>query len=177
MLNKVKNSGFTIVELLIVIVVIAILAAISIVAYNGVQARGKASAAQSAATSLDKKLEIYNALNSFYPTTAGTITGTATQNSVATTASSEWYVQQSSAFTTTAGTAAAATGMHSLLAAPTDPKTVYYTGIVAGGPTTSGGCIWWYDYQNTTWKSTAAGPVTCPALPTTQAASFAAVAL
>ena len=34
-----KKRGFTIVELLIVIVVIAILAAISIVAYNGIQAR------------------------------------------------------------------------------------------------------------------------------------------
>ena len=34
-----KQAGFTIVELLIVIVVIAILAAITIVAYNGIQAR------------------------------------------------------------------------------------------------------------------------------------------
>ncbi|MBC7512702.1 prepilin-type N-terminal cleavage/methylation domain-containing protein [Candidatus Saccharibacteria bacterium] len=34
-------KGFTIVELLIAIVVIAILAAISIVAYNGVQQRAK----------------------------------------------------------------------------------------------------------------------------------------
>lgn len=38
------RSGFTIVELLIVIVVIGILAAITIVAYNGVQNRAKATA-------------------------------------------------------------------------------------------------------------------------------------
>ena len=36
-----KTSGFTIVELLIVIVVIGILAAISIVAYNGIQTRSQ----------------------------------------------------------------------------------------------------------------------------------------
>ena len=35
-MNQVKQRGFTIVELLIVIVVIGILAAITIVAYNGI---------------------------------------------------------------------------------------------------------------------------------------------
>ena len=41
---KKTTSGFTIVELLIVIVVIGILAAITIVAYNGVQNRARATA-------------------------------------------------------------------------------------------------------------------------------------
>lgn len=36
-----SKSGFTIVELLIVVVIIAILATVSIVAYNGIQARSK----------------------------------------------------------------------------------------------------------------------------------------
>ena len=55
--NKVKQSGFTIVELLIVVVVIAILAAITIVAYNGIQNRAKSSAAQALANSVVKKAE------------------------------------------------------------------------------------------------------------------------
>lgn len=42
---KKDKSGFTIVELLIVVVVIAILAAITIVAYNGIQNRAKKSSA------------------------------------------------------------------------------------------------------------------------------------
>lgn len=168
-----KQKGFTIVELLIVIVVIGILAAITIVAYNGIQNRGKAAGAQAAANSLDKKAEIYFAENSQYPITASVITGTGTQNSVATTTSSTWYSAQGSAFTTTAATAATAGGMHSLLAAPADSKTLYYTNSASA----TGGCIWYYDYQVPTWKSVQVGSVTCPALPTTAASSLASIAI
>ena len=74
-----KNSqkGFTIVELLIVIVVIGILAAITIVAFNGIQNRGKTASGQSTANSIVKKLEAYNSINSAYPTTKTQIQGTA----------------------------------------------------------------------------------------------------
>lgn len=63
-----SRSGFTIVELLIVIVVIAILAAISIVAYNGIQNRANDSAVQSDLSSAAKKLAIYKIDNGEYPT-------------------------------------------------------------------------------------------------------------
>ena len=65
--KNIKDQGFTIVELLIVIVVIGILAAITIVAYNGIQTRGKAAAAQALANGIIKKAEIYNT----EPTTTG----------------------------------------------------------------------------------------------------------
>ena len=65
-----KQQGFTLVELLIVIVVIAILAAISIVAYNGFQNRSKAAAAQSLASQVATKAEGWNTVESTYPSLA-----------------------------------------------------------------------------------------------------------
>lgn len=62
------RQGFTIVELLIVVVVIAILAAITIVAYNGVTDRTRASSAQSSTASAVKSLEVFKVTNERYPT-------------------------------------------------------------------------------------------------------------
>lgn len=62
-----KQGGFTIVELLIVIVVIAILAAITIVAYNGIQQRARDSTRTSDIVSIQKALELYRADNGIYP--------------------------------------------------------------------------------------------------------------
>lgn len=61
--------GFTLVELLIVIVVIAILAAITIVAYNGIQQRAQVASLQSDLRNVSKKFELFNAENGSYPAT------------------------------------------------------------------------------------------------------------
>lgn len=66
-LNSAVRRGFTIVELLIVVVVIAILAAITIVSYNGITTRANASAAKSTAATWQKKIELYQAEVGGYP--------------------------------------------------------------------------------------------------------------
>lgn len=65
-----QRDGFTIVELLIVVVVIAILAAITTVAYNGIQNRAKASAAQSIVSQAVKKIALYAVENNGNPPTS-----------------------------------------------------------------------------------------------------------
>lgn len=64
-----RQYGFTIVELLIVITVIAILAAITIVAYNGVQERAQNARKISDIKGVQRLIEAYQAENGSYPQT------------------------------------------------------------------------------------------------------------
>ena len=63
-----RERGFTIVELLIVIVVIGILAAITAVAYNSIQRHGRVSVARADLHNLATAMEIYKVDNGRYPT-------------------------------------------------------------------------------------------------------------
>lgn len=80
------TRGFTLVELLIVLVVIAILAAITLVAYNGVQDKAEVTKTTTAVKAYQKALTMYKIENGSYPTTGafclgdqyGTFTGQST---------------------------------------------------------------------------------------------------
>ncbi len=141
-LNQVqKQSGFTIVELLIVIVIIAILAAISIFGYNGFINRGKASAAQQLSSQVSKKVEAYNAVEGAYPTFAefqnnrkvGETTGSNT-------AAQEARLDNTASISSTAPTS---TGGESV---------VRYLKCTAGGAQ-----VGWYDFSKTANQVTYVG--------------------
>jgi prepilin-type N-terminal cleavage/methylation domain-containing protein len=64
--NKSK-AGFTIVELLIVIVVIGILATLVIVTFSGIQQKGRDTQRKTDINALQSHVESYYAQNGFYP--------------------------------------------------------------------------------------------------------------
>src|SRR5665647_2352154 len=69
------RRGFTVVELLIVIVVIGILAAITIVAYNGIQQRARVAVLQSDVKNASNQLGIDNVINGTYPASTAAANG------------------------------------------------------------------------------------------------------
>lgn len=66
-MRRQMHYGFTIVELIIVIVIIAILAAITIVAFNGVQDRAQYSKETQDFEHIRKLVELYKADKGYYP--------------------------------------------------------------------------------------------------------------
>lgn len=64
---KKRNEGFTIVELLIVIVVIGILALLVITTYSGIQQKARNSKRQTDLNSMQTQLEAFFSQNGYYP--------------------------------------------------------------------------------------------------------------
>lgn len=150
MLNNIKTKaserGFTIIELLIVIVIIAILAAITLVAYNSITARGRTAAEQGTASQAQQKIEAYNADNtaptSGYPATAGALTGASSSATYAMSSSSVTFS------TTSTGPAAPANN---------GTNTVWYYG------TATGGCLYYWNYASSPATSTLQASIGTPA--------------
>jgi type II secretion system protein G len=85
--SKKLQSAFTIVELLIVVVVIAILAAIAIVSFTGIQQRARDSKRVSDVATITKALELYYIDNGQFPSGGGS---TVMSSNWATTADASW---------------------------------------------------------------------------------------
>jgi general secretion pathway protein G len=104
---KQNKSGFTIVEIVIVVVVIGILASIVIIGYNQVQARGRDSKRKADITNIVKALELYYSDNGSYPVASGT------NSSVGPT----WYSSDTSSWSSFVSTL---TGVMDIV--PSDPR-------------------------------------------------------
>lgn len=143
-LNKMKNvrkeGGFTIVELLIVIVIIAILATITIVAYNGITNRAKLDKAIATARNVVGKAEAYNAELGSYPTGPTQMTSAA---------SSTTYYLTGATFVTAIAAAPSneATIMYSTCTTPAGIRISYWdfqapgvAHLYTGGATTASTC-------------------------------------
>ncbi len=87
-----RSSGFTIVELLVVIVVIGLLAAVSIVAYNGIQKRAIAAEISSDLANASQRFKLHHVDHGSYPTSlAPSGSGTTYQVSTNATANPEFF--------------------------------------------------------------------------------------
>ena len=143
MLNNIKTSkasGFTIVELLIVIVVIAILAAITIVAYNGIQTRAKTNSGQQTANAIVKKYEAINAVKGQYIDTAGGKAGAAINTYANSTPSPVGEAVVDNPSSVLAATGTGTSGLD-------DTKASNGT-VVASYACSAGANVWYWDFTN-----------------------------
>jgi type II secretion system protein G len=72
-MNQKKDKGFTLVELLIVIVILGILATVTVFAVSGITNRGKATACNADKKTLLTAIESYAADNGNYPASLAAI--------------------------------------------------------------------------------------------------------
>ena len=138
-----QERGFTIVELLIVIVVIGILAAITIVAYNGVTARANTTTAQSAASAVGKKIEAYNAEKTGYPATYSLLTASADSGN-------SYYIPASSYTLATAAIAAKPTATNPTISIQKCITSSVITGMIIG----------YWDFSASSQQTISTGTVT-----------------
>jgi prepilin-type N-terminal cleavage/methylation domain-containing protein len=153
---KYLNDGFTIVELLVVIVVIGILAAISLVSYNGITAKANTAAGQNEASAAISKANAYIAETSYIvPTSYGFASGSPSSSS---------YYATGLNFTTASGNVAMAAKP-----ASNDFLDFYLCGAASAGPAGSYSAItiptgikigYWDQKNNSLNTSDAIGTVT-----------------
>lgn len=160
-INTNKAKGFTIVELLVVIVVIGILAAISIVSYTGVTKRANTAAVKGNLDAIVNAAESYYSGLAYYPTESTIVSGKDSNGAVTADvfsklSTSTTFISNSAsgeAYTTYPANAANATVSATTqtygLSDTNGKKSILY--IPKGtGTTETGVCIVYWDYDTST---------------------------
>jgi prepilin-type N-terminal cleavage/methylation domain-containing protein len=145
---KQRQSGFTIVELLIVIVIIGILATLVIVTFSGVQQKARDSERKTDINAIAGQLEAVYASKGNYPTLAEINDGAATTGWRAV---NEFRID-TKAFADPKNASATnlTLGATSIPGTPTSTYTYYYSPLADDGSicTTSGSCTGYLLYAN-----------------------------
>jgi len=140
LLSKIRASqGFTIVELLVVIVIIGILASITIVSYNGITSRANTASAQSAAQSVAMKIELFNAETGRYPYLTSDFTSDSSQT---------YYVSPTSVLFTLTTTQPATPSTLKVIKCGTTPNTTQ-ANIISSNSNLTGLRIHYWTYSGT----------------------------
>lgn len=154
---KKTTSGFTIVELLIVIVVIGILAAITIVAYNGIQARAQNASVQNDLTAMAKKIQLEATDTGVYQPASSITTGIKITKSAFDTAENNLYYCRSTNGSQYAIAARAKSGQNYKVingALSEHPSKLYGQGTCdLVGNTNSAGILMGWDATSQAWAA------------------------
>ena len=133
--------GFTVIEILVVMVILAILFTATNVAYRSVQARSRSSTASSTAAMVTKKAEAWYSALGTYPSYVQLSTGKINVADSTLTGPAESRI-----------TDAASILLNAATAEPTNEKQVAYKACTAGGAQ-----VEWYDAMTNTVKFTGVG--------------------
>lgn len=131
--------GFTIIELLIVIVIIGILSSITIVSYNGETQRANNTSAEQAAQSAAAELETYNSATGSFPYDISALTSDP---------SAEYYIAPAVATFTLGATQPASTIEVKFIKCGTAPNATQ-SDITAGNANITGARVYYWTYTGT----------------------------
>jgi prepilin-type N-terminal cleavage/methylation domain-containing protein len=134
-----KSTGFTIIELIIVIVIIGILASITLISYSGVTQRTNNAAAEQAARSAVGEIEAYNAATGSFPYDISLLTSDS---------SAEYYIAPTVATFTLSSTQPASTIEVKYIKCGKTPNTIQ-SDISTDNSNITGARVYYWTYTGT----------------------------